>query len=289
MSEETQWLVMQGEEQLGPYTGTQLVEFATNGNITPETLVWAEGMENWLPAGQVEGLFPAVAAEATSVATVPLATAQPPSADPAAGYPSPSVKNASFGLWAGMLLGGFALVIVGLMLLAVLGRNAAGGGNQEVTSGQAIGAVVAMALAGAGYLLSILSFIPFYMTIYRAWKCLQPGGLARTPPGKAIGFMFIPFFNIYWLFQAIYGLANDWNRTMDTYPDLKSAPRLSPGVFLTCCIGFFLQPLGLIMMFPVVSQMCKGVNFFAYRPHPGQGVFSGTGGGFQIGGGYTTH
>jgi hypothetical protein len=61
-----------------------------------------------------------------------------------------------------------------------------------------------------GGVIATLSVIPFYTTLYRAWKCLQPGGLARTTPGKAIGFLFIPFFNLYWIFQAI-NATTIWN------------------------------------------------------------------------------
>ena len=42
------------------------------------------------------------------------------------------------------------------------------------------------------------------------WAAIQDG-YARTTPGKAIGFMFIPFFNIYWMFQAIWGYSKDYN------------------------------------------------------------------------------
>lgn len=312
MSTEPQWFVMQGDQQLGPYTGAQLVEFATQGNILRETPVWTEGMENWLPAEQIEGVFPPAAAveaapgmatqAAPGMATQP-APGMAPALDPSAPYPSPGTGNGLFGLWAGMFLGGIAMIIVGFLLVGVLARNSAvkdgttGGmsitieetvvgdgtpdetlgelaaAEPDVSGGEVAGVLIASLLGMAGYLLVILSFIPFYMTLYRAWKCLVPGGLARTPPGKAIGFMFIPFFNLYWLFQAVNGLATDWNRTVETYTDLKPAPRLSGGVFMTCCIGMFLQPLGLIMMFPVMSQMSKGVNYFAFRPQqhePGQ-------------------
>lgn len=306
MSAETQWFVMQGEEQIGPYTGAQLVEFATNGNIVRETLVWAEGMENWLPASQVEGLFPAEAPPAQAAPTQmapagnPYGTQMVAPADPSAPYPSPEVGPGKFGLWMGLFLGGIALIVVGGLMLALVGGNAEVDAEGNASNQATAGLLIAGLLGMAGYLTTILSVIPFYITLFRAWKCLQPGGMARSTPGKAIGFMFIPFFNLYWIFMAINGLAADWNRTVTTFEDLKAAPRLSEGVFLTLCIGMFLQPLGLIMMFPALSQMSKGVNFFSFRPKPGQSVFGdsgGTGGGtvtqaaggLRIGGGFTQH
>ena len=58
------------------------------------------------------------------------------------------------------------------------------------------------------------------------------------------------------------------------------APKLSEGVFLLFCIGCLVFPLSLIMIFPVMSQICTGVNYFAYRPKPGQ---PGALGGFRLG------
>jgi hypothetical protein len=62
-----------------------------------------------------------------------------------------------------------------------------------------------------------LTFIPAvifeYLLLYQLWK-LIPADIARTTPGQAIGFMFIPFFNIYWQFIAIWGLGEDMNKTL---------------------------------------------------------------------------
>lgn len=47
--------------------------------------------------------------------------------------------------------------------------------------------------------------------VYRLWYAIQPGH-PRSTPGKAVGFLFIPIFNLYWIFQAYYGWAQDYNR-----------------------------------------------------------------------------
>lgn len=57
------------------------------------------------------------------------------------------------------------------------------------------------------------SILEFFLT-YRYWQIIQDGS-ARTTPGKAVGFQFIPFFSIYWLFCAYFGLAQDQNRFID--------------------------------------------------------------------------
>lgn len=292
MSADSQWYVTQGEQQFGPYNGAQLAQYAATGNITPESLVWTEGMTEWLPAKQIQGLFPKAAIPQASPHTNVQASrttaafgAKPVNAlggiaalgvdDP---YPNTGIKAASFTMWLILFVGGLTLMLIGILLFvnagaAVASQTQAGG---EVSTAQMGSMGLATLLLGVGVLLNTASVIPMYMYLYRAWLCLQPGGFARTTPGVAIGFLFIPFFNLYWIFQAFLGLAKDWNKTVNTYSDLKSAPRMPEGVFLTFCIGCFLFPLSMIMIFPVMSRICTCINFLAFRVQPGQ--FSALGG-----------
>lgn len=48
--------------------------------------------------------------------------------------------------------------------------------------------------------------------VHRMWSAV-PTAQARTRPGWAVGLLFVPLFNLYWLFQAIAGFATDWNRS----------------------------------------------------------------------------
>lgn len=56
----------------------------------------------------------------------------------------------------------------------------------------------------------LLAQIYFLICLYRCWSILQ-GSTARTTPGRAVGFLFIPIFNLYWAFPAVRGLAKDAN------------------------------------------------------------------------------
>ena len=51
------------------------------------------------------------------------------------------------------------------------------------------------------------------LLLYQLWK-LIPKDIARTTPGKAVGFQFIPFFNFYWFYVAYLGLSKDMNETL---------------------------------------------------------------------------
>jgi len=62
-------------------------------------------------------------------------------------------------------------------------------------------------------LAKIAGIIFLFMLLYRLWQ-LVPAEIARTTPGKAVGFCFIPLFNFYWAFVAFKGLSIDMNKTL---------------------------------------------------------------------------
>jgi hypothetical protein len=64
--------------------------------------------------------------------------------------------------------------------------------------------------------------------LWKMWSSIQDGR-ARTTPAKAIGFLLIPFFNIYWVFQAWGGFPKDYNSFVDRHR--LDAPQLAGGVY----------------------------------------------------------
>ena len=77
-----EWRILDGEgKQQGPYSFQDLQAYYTSGNITHETMIWTEGLEEWVPAGRVEGLLPNVPqivplapAPTVAVSTQPIAS-----------------------------------------------------------------------------------------------------------------------------------------------------------------------------------------------------------------------
>ena len=69
--------------------------------------------------------------------------------------------------------------------------------------------------------------------LYRHWSLLQGHG-ARTTPGKAVGYGFIPVFFFYWWFVAYAGLATDNNRYLRQLG--ITTKRMSFGLAVTDCI-----------------------------------------------------
>jgi hypothetical protein len=52
------WYHLQGEDQHGPITLDEIRRLVVDGQVAPDTFVWADGMPDWLPARQVPALTP---------------------------------------------------------------------------------------------------------------------------------------------------------------------------------------------------------------------------------------
>lgn len=59
MPTSTTWYVALNGQQQGPYSADQVVQGAKLGQLTPETLVWCQGMDGWKAAAQVPQLVSA--------------------------------------------------------------------------------------------------------------------------------------------------------------------------------------------------------------------------------------
>ena len=79
------WRVLDGEgNEQGPYTFQDLQGFYTTGNINHETMIWTDGLEEWVKAGRVEGLLPDVP-QVVALAPAPSAQVAPVQAAPVGG------------------------------------------------------------------------------------------------------------------------------------------------------------------------------------------------------------
>lgn len=104
----------------------------------------------------------------------------------------------------------------------------------------------------------MIGVIASYVFIYRQWKAIDDGQ-ARTTPGKAVGFLFIPFFNIYWIFNIFFGWPTDYNKYIQRYG--IQAPQLSQGLWIGTLLAMLLFPIvGIFMYLYLVIATCKAVN-----------------------------
>jgi hypothetical protein len=91
-----------------------------------------------------------------------------------------------------------------------------------------------------GVIILIVSVVIYLRIIYRMWTAVQDGH-ASTTPGKAVGLLFVPFFNLYWIFKVNLGFAQDYNALVDRHG--LTIPKLPVGLFLTLCIAAVLDGL----------------------------------------------
>jgi hypothetical protein len=102
----------------------------------------------------------------------------------------------------------------------------------------------------------IVSAVFWCILLHRQWSLLQGHG-ARTTPGKAVGFSFIPFYCFYWWFVSYAGLATDTNKYMRTAG--IGTKRMSFGLAVTdsvlsilgCTIGL-IPKVGAVFSFPLM-------------------------------------
>jgi hypothetical protein len=102
--------------------------------------------------------------------------------------------------------------------------------------------------------ISWLFYIPHVvfvcLILYRGWQAVQDGG-ARSTPGKAVGFNFIPLFNFYWMFVAFYGLLQEFNRVLTARG--RSDSKVSEGFGLTYCILVLVAGVLCFVPFPIAA------------------------------------
>ncbi len=126
---------------------------------------------------------------------------------------------------------------------------------------------------GFSFALLLYILIVSMVLIYKMWDSIQDG-YARTTPGKAVGFLFIPVFQIYWMFQVYWGFSKDYNKYIKRH-NINANP-LPEGVFLGyICFSFLVSILGFtelvgiyIVLFIIqfglnlfmVSKICDGIN-----------------------------
>ena len=110
--------------------------------------------------------------------------------------------------------GGCTLFVVSMMIIMVIdaAAEAIPDENIDMVTGS-IMLIISGLIAFISGISAIGSGIFGLMLLYRLWK-LIPTDIARTSPGKAIGFLFIPFFAVYWGFISYWGLAKDMNKTL---------------------------------------------------------------------------
>ena len=122
---------------------------------------------------------------------------------------------------------------------------------------EAIPFAAAMVLAG---------MITPMVLVYRMWSAIQDGE-TKPSPVAALGLLFVPFFNLYWIWRVYPGFADEYNKYIDRH-GLNVEP-LSPGPYkalAVCTVLGVLPIVGIatslacfVLMGIVISRTCDAV------------------------------
>jgi ABC-type Mn2+/Zn2+ transport system permease subunit len=97
------------------------------------------------------------------------------------------------------------------------------------------------------------------LILHRGWSAVQDGS-AQTTAGKAVGFCYIPFFNLYWTFIAYVGLTKEFNRLAEARgrPDQK----VNEGFALTysilaatVCLSILSGPFAVVFIWQTIGAV----------------------------------
>jgi hypothetical protein len=190
------WYYNLNNKPAGPIDDTAMQSLLQSGTISPATLVWQEGMSSWQPLGNTT-------LAGSLLGTGIIDAAGHPSAPQAERIKRDSLKKLY--IWW-LVTNCFFIFYMGFALLTNLGL---------VNYNSPLQAILTMVLC-VTYMPFIASKVLHYILVYKFWKNIQDG-FASTTPGKAVGYLFIPFYNFYWFFRAYWGLAKDSNRFIDRH------------------------------------------------------------------------
>lgn len=176
----------------------------------------------------------------------------------------PGVKPVSVGLYFGSVASAGSVAVALVMLSAWQLRE----------NPMHLGYLLPLLLGEVALLYAAVVWLVLW---HKAWQAIQDG-MARTSTGRAVGFMFIPLFNLYWVFNAVWGYARDYNAfikrhglTADPMPEwLFLAYSLSAvaGVVLAFIpyVRYVFPLLAWAIWAGVTWHACKGINRLTRYP-----------------------
>lgn len=105
---ESEWYYARGEEQVGPVGEDELRALIAGGQVTADTLVWTQGMSNWIAAGRVPGL----SAAADVVKAHPTESPEPAYATPAPADPADAPGAPTEPTFSGLAIASLVLALM---------------------------------------------------------------------------------------------------------------------------------------------------------------------------------
>jgi hypothetical protein len=212
-----QWYYVRANRQFGPFSFAQLKQLGESGLLKPNDWVWLEGTDRRIEAANVRLFEEPKNAKSPTPPPLPLQVSANRRHN----------ANDFAKIYQRMLQLAIPVAVASVVIDFV-------GPFLEIT----VAALIAQ--LSSVILLTVVS----NLFIYMAWDQIQDGP-ARTTPGKAVGFRFIPFFCFYWEFTAIKGLAEDVNQYA-ARRDIRTNPVSIDLSLWYCVINVVALPLSCI-------------------------------------------
>ena len=231
-----QWFYAKGDERHGPVSTAQLRELSANGGLVSSDLVWRDGISEWTPARRINGLFPSQ----VGPPSLPPRPAAGRRAGSAAGGAPKSKLN-----W----VPAFVLTAASFGLQSALDVAMLGGADEK-----------AVMVLGIFFLpLGVISVIIGLILHYRYWEAL-PSQYRATTPGRAVGLMFVPFYNLYWVFVSYHGLARGYREYSRSVGDQRIVDVTGLGLV----IGIILIAVYALSLIPGIGILVGGADLVIY-------------------------
>jgi len=106
------WFVMENGQKVGPLGGNIVEQMIVAGRVRSDTLVWKEGLAQWMPANALTDL-PGRMALAAAAPPMPPTTMMP------MGYAAPAVAGAE-AAWSGSAMAGLVIATVLVPLVGLI-------------------------------------------------------------------------------------------------------------------------------------------------------------------------
>jgi GYF domain 2/Domain of unknown function (DUF4190) len=155
------WFFSRAGTQEGPVTYPDLQRMASQGEVTPETLVWREGMADWLPCRQFPDLFSPGQRPPLNPPVSPLGQPVQAAAPPAYSYGPPRTSGLAIAsLVLGILGLPTLLLVIGSLLATIFGAVALG------LISRSNGTLTGRGMAIAGLVLGIIGLALFALVLF---------------------------------------------------------------------------------------------------------------------------
>lgn len=252
-----QYYYLDQNQQVGPFPLEEL-----KGKVNAKTLIWAEGMPDWLEANAVPEMQQVLAVTPPPLPGSASSHQQSFHTDPfefegkqeeeTLHHSPPTIsaeKIRKRWTWYNICMWGSFALIPFIIAFAVMGEERVI--DDELGFGLA-GFLGFVAFCG------LIATLPFGLSIiYKAWEQIEDGKDTRTEPGKAVGYLFIPYYNLYWIFIAYKGLAEDMNKYI-LEKGYSGEKVVNEGLVLTACI------FNVCMVIPYINMLLLIPNFILH-------------------------